>query len=85
MLHRTGNISYETSRDQILWGLFEKINWLLGNRAEVEVALSEELIDGIDGLVNNAALGGLHKFTEATGDEFDRLFNVNVKEWLLLQ
>jgi len=32
--------------------------------------------------VNNAALGGLHKFTEATGEEFDRLFNVNVKERL---
>ena len=37
------------------------------------------VLNGVDGLVNNAAVAVLAKFTEVPPDQFDHLMNVNVK------
>lgn len=51
----------------------------IGNWDAVEKALTEDVITGVSGLVNNAAIAKLDKFIDAKPEDFDNHFNINVK------
>ena len=51
----------------------------IANWDAVESALTEDVLQGVTGLVNNAAIAKLDKFIDAKPEDFDNHFNINVK------
>ena len=54
----------------------------ISNWEAVDAALTAEVLSGVTGLVNNAAVARLAKFVDCEPSEFDALMNVNVKSMM---
>ena len=51
----------------------------IGDWDRVESALTDDVLEGVDGLVNNAAIARCEPFFQSSKKDFDDMFNINVK------
>ena len=54
----------------------------IGDWDAVDAALTDAVLDGVDGLVNNAAIARCEPFFQSTAKDFDDMMNVNVKSMM---